>query len=75
MVNKPYSQWTDKETINETIRVLSELNNGFDCTMNEEFYADFVIAFEGLETDKYILTLNFPDDDTVRVIMVERKKH
>ncbi|AMW62452.1 hypothetical protein AARONPHADGERS_252 [Bacillus phage AaronPhadgers] len=71
---KPYAEWTDKEKINETIRVLCALNSGLDCTMNEEFYSDFVIAFDALDTNKYIMSLNFPDDDTVRVIMIEKRE-
>ncbi|AEZ50301.1 hypothetical protein BCPG3_114 [Bacillus phage BCPG3] len=71
---KPYETWTDIEKINETIKALCAIASDLDFVLNEKHYADFVIAFEALETNKYIMTLNFPTDDTVRCIAIKKVK-
>ncbi len=67
---KPYETWTDTEKINETIRLLFLIANNTECIVNVDFFSDFVVAFDMLETNKRIITINFPTEETVKFIAV-----
>ncbi|ADH03304.1 gp158 [Bacillus phage W.Ph.] len=67
---KPYETWTDTEKINETIRLLCVISSNTDCITNVDFFSDFVLAFDMLATNKRIITINFPTEDTIKFIAV-----